>query len=220
MFNIILYTHNELPDAIRDACFQTLTDAASDACCDGMPQPFRLVVSSIPWPAHFGWQNIIVIGDRGYHDCYVKILAALELCPYTQTFLVEHDVLYPAPYFDWPMPDDARLFWYNRNTWRLNKHGWFPCPGQLTSNCCAHRDLLREQFAARLALVERGHRIVWDEPGRNPGDIAPMADWQCSAPVVDVRWGGNLTGNRDAKLYYPKLPPWGEASEWTRKLEL
>lgn len=221
MYTVLLYTHNALPEKLERACFDQLHRAACAGYAEGGLFPHLLVVSSRPFEVAQGWDNVIVNGRPGYHDCYTKIVEGCKLARFTQVYLVEHDVLYPDGYFAFQPPRE-RAFFFNRNVWRLNKAGWFPCPGQLTSNCCAHRDLLIEQFTARVRLLDGGGKVKWDEPGRNPGDIAPMLDWVPSSrhACIDVRGDWNMTGNRTATNYIQTLPYWGNARQWAERLGL
>jgi|GEM_PF-6005744 len=222
MFSVILYTHQppEMPEALRVECFRRLHAAILESADSEPCPPSCIVVSTRPYAAPAPWRNVLASDARGpYFDCYTKIVAGCSVATHAQTYLVEHDVLYPDGYFGYVMPA-SRGFGYNRNTVRLSRRGYFRCPGQLTSNCVADRALLLAQFRARLDLLARGGRVVWDEPGRNAGDIAPMLDWWSAAPVVDVRWGGNLTGDREAARYLSDVAPWGKAAEWIRRLAL
>lgn len=213
MFGVLLYTHNELPDRLAEVCFSRLSAAVASSYCEGMPWPECVIVSSRPWtPAHPGWENLTATGRRGLHDCYTKIVAGLERMTQHWVYLVEHDVLYPDGFFA-HVPPAGERYWYNTHVYRQTPLGFFSDPTWLTSNCVAERELLLCQFRGRLAMVERGERIVWDEPGRNLHDIAPMAAWRSALPTVDIRWGGNLTGMRTAAQYLQELAPYGRHAD-------
>ena len=210
MFNVILYTHNSLPAQFEEWCFRTLNNAVSATSTTEGVAPDLIVVSSSPFrPISKPWRNILAHSwkGRGLHDCYVKIVAALQAARHAQTFLVEHDVLYPVGYFDFVPPRD-RNWHYNVNVWRQNRRGYFPCGSPLTSQCCADRDALLDLFEKRIELIECGGRVVWDEPGRNPGDTGDMIMWESVLPAVDIRWGGNLTGPRDGANPIQQLQGW------------
>lgn len=223
MFTVVLYTHCDLADPPFRACFDVLSAAISHSASTEMVAPHRIVVTSEPQDVPRYWQNVVAVGDRGHHDCYTKIIAGCEAAKHDIVFLAEHDVLYPQGYFDAsPESDDA--FYYNSHVWTLSLAGAWPTPRRwLTSNCRASRELLLDQFRDRLALVNSGGRVVWDEPGRNDGDIAE-ARWltqDCPEPTVDVRYGGNLTGMRYSKgAPAAVIPGWGRAGRLWSSLGL
>lgn len=210
MFSVILYTHVPLDTPLLRFCHEAL-DAAIDASAstEACP-PERILVSSEPLSVSHGWSNIIAKGSHGLNDCYVKIATALAAASYDLVYLTEYDVLYPPGYFDYTPPKEPRNgWWYNSHVFRQNRSGfWYDCT-TLTSQLCAHRLPLHNLFQARLAKQAAGQRIVWDEPGRDNGDAGQMLYWRSAMPTVDIRWGGNLTGDRSANRYLQELAPWG-----------
>jgi len=174
-FTAILYTHEDLSELPYAYCFRRIQIAIGDTSSHDYLPPHCIAVTSTPQKLPRPWVNVVATGERGLHDCYTKIIAALEIAKHPQVFLLEHDVLYPDGYFDYVL-DGETTFCYNLNVWTLNETGAWHTPRWLTSNLAADRALLRRQFAARLDLLNRGERVQWDEPGRNPGDIAEAAE--------------------------------------------
>jgi len=213
MFTVILYSHRDLSEPPYRRCFHVLDAAVSYSARTEMSAPECIAVTSAPQNLPGYWRNIVATGERGHHDCAVKIIAGCEAARHTTVFLVEHDVLYPCGHFD-VAPTTADAFYYCPNVWTVSPDSAWPTPDRyLTSTVCADRALMLRQFEARRRLLESGGRIVWDEPGRNDGDIAEPRWLKRSdgTPVVDVRFGGNLTGMRHGGTGHTGIPGWGDS---------
>lgn len=210
---LIYYSHQPdgMPAALTDAVLDGLNRVASEHNADPVavtPAPIR------------GWRHIAhPVGERGSVDQDQRILAGLFATTAEFSALVEHDVLYPSTYLDLtPWPEVAAGgWWYDCNTARANAHGFIPHGGPLTSCLIAKTLALRLHFADRLERRYNGVRIVWDEPGLDTNQPDRVHRYRGTNPVVDVRWGGNMTGNRFADRYVSELPYWGEHRElWQR----
>ena len=235
-YSVIYYTDNKLPLQFWQTCIKQLMWSIA-ASTDDEPAPPEVLImcnEPIPWlPEH--WQQHVVRGDRGLHDCYTKILAGLDLARHEIVYLCEHDVLYPEGYFEFT--PNAKAFWFNHCTVRMNERGFFPHGSDITSACCGLIEPLRASFAKRMEWISHDWRIVWDEPGAvwpergSPGDrgyspaycdVLPSAFYMSEFAVVDVRHGTNLTGYREARAggYVAELPYWGKASDWWEEFGL
>jgi hypothetical protein len=168
------------------------------------------------------WEQRVVRGQRGLHDCYLKIANGLDgLAPDDTVYLLEHDVLYPDGYFSRECGPDAS-FLYHQPVFRQNQHGFFPhTRGMLTSCVRSTAGQLTACFQKRLVWLRNHVRITWDEPG-GMGEVAPMVLDQCpdNKPVVDIRHGHNLTGHREAETYMDSIPYWGSHAALWSKYEL
>jgi len=216
-FTAIYYTDNRLPVDLWQVTLHHLNRALCHASEPGLAPPQVLAMvqgqtSLIPeW-----WAQHTVTGERGLHDCYMKIMAALEMAEFPQVWLLEHDVLYPLSYFDYVLDTSVRCFWFDVNNWVQCEHGFFARNRCLTSCCTARRDLLRDSFATKLGMISRGERITWDEPGgMQEVPDCPMVRRKGNQPVIDIRHGHNLTGQRYSgrEGYRDKLAPWGSHRE-------
>jgi len=209
-FSAIYYTDNSLPLPFWRVCVAYLDRALTTSLVEGDTPAEMLVYANEPigWLPSW-WQVRIVQGQRGLHDCYTKILAGLKRARHQTVYFLEHDVLYPENYFHHVAKPGA--FWYGSNLYRQNSHGFFRHRRGLTSVCVAQRNLCKLQFQGRLDMIARQERIVWDEPGGNQGDIAPMIDLPPDRnPVIDIRHGHNLTGMREADQYRSEIRYWGK----------
>ena len=215
MKTVIFYSHlRDVPNPILRASVQSIVKAHQAASCD--IELLAILPTKLNAYGLFNdWQIIEARGDKGLHDCYVKIMAGLEAAMGDVIYLTEHDVLYPLTYFDDELPDPNR-FCYNTNIYRLNTHGFFWHGKPLTSQCVANKEMLKDCYTMRLAWIFEGRRIVWDEPG-GMDEIAPMYEYQNENPAIDIRHGGNLTGMRTAEKYDRDVYPWGSSDElWAK----
>lgn len=210
----IMATNGQAPEPIFGACLSSLFAAAKAS-------ETTLVIVHPP-----GWEprgtvagvDTVYISElqrpQPYVDRYHRILAGLASVRPETAYIVEHDVLYPLDAFTVSiMP--PRTFGYNRNAWHLNRAGFFPVEHRLTSQCVARGADLAELYRARLAWLEAGHRLVWDEPGMSPADLGggwQMVDRKTDNAAVDVRYGHNLTGDRTAAQYLAAIPGWPAAA--------
>ncbi len=211
--SIAYYTNNRARRSIRRACFQRLRESAADK--------ELIVVAQVDEDFFAGADRIEVIGRRrrGYLCLYRQMLLALEQARYDTVFLTEDDVLYPAGYFDFQLPDRYRFF-YNTHSYVANLKGFFAIEHHLTSNCAGDRDLLALAVRQRIHHLRSGGKVTWAEPGLGGHDDFTCAVYRSPIPTVDVRHGRNFTGYRESDDTVDRLDDWGRHRELVERLGL
>lgn len=176
---------------------------------------------------------------RGYLTMAKQILAALENSTADVIYFCEHDVLYHASHFEFT-PPDKQTFYYNENAWFLRStdgHCLHYDVKQL-SGLCVYRETAIAHFKERVALIEKDGftRNMGFEPMTH-GRIKwqnqyPCGEWLSPYPNVDIKHGGNLTGQRWSKDKFRNqsllknwtesdtIPGWGPGPELVKKYAL
>lgn len=215
---VLYYSHRDIP-TIGKVCRRWIDDAAAFA---GVPvvaiTPYQ--VSDCP-----DWQHLHKKkeDENGHLDGYKRLLAGCKATEAAAVAVVEHDVAYPVAYFADAI-NAARYiggrysFTYNLEVYRMDARGFYSRPNcragtMVTSNLVADRLRLVDELETRIKHLEDGSPVVWGEPGRywagfDAGHKTTI--WRSGKPVVDIRYGGNLTGSRDAPdgRYFPHCGPW------------
>lgn len=197
MNSIVYYTNNILPHALWRRCWDQLQDVASGH--------ELIVVSRDPMPC----ANNIVVGPKMpcLTSMYEQILAGVQAATHDTVYLAEHDVLYPAGYFD--AERRGGRCYYNSNVIRMSVDGFYAyeqgrTPVQvLSQGSFARRDLER-MARERVKRSRDGHRYTWAE-----FDELPYEEVQHQFPAIDIRHGANLSGGRRAKAVRMSDPYWG-----------
>ena len=175
--SVVYYSNNCVPAALQRFCFDTLRAAV----------PGELIC-------------IVRPNAATHRHLYRQILDGIAAAQGGLIALAEHDVLYPAGYFE-AMAAAVRGITYNTNVWRMNRYGYFRSENpHLLSNCAAPRAVLAR--AIRRKLSEGVPR--WAEPEADTEFSAPH-------PTVDIRHSQNFTGDRrpaDGR-YRKSIPHWG-----------
>jgi hypothetical protein len=150
----------------------------------------------------FGDTRVRVDRKRSPETMHYQILAGLEATDADYVFLCESDVLYPAEHFMTTPPTEPSYL-YDTNTWKV----WYDSGiARWTDNLrqvsalCADRQLLVEQYKARILRIEQEGKfsIRWSfEPGcRQPPlgfDHYPAVNWQAAKPSICIRHDSTLT---------------------------
>jgi hypothetical protein len=206
------YSHNTVPDTFRDAVLMRLNVVADNIGADRVAC-VREYIDSVP--ARKWTQLVQESVCAGGMDQDTRIASCLRVVGTGLVALVEHDVLYPADYLS-ELPREACAmggYWYDMNTAIVNEYGYWMAHKTLTSCMCANRDLLQRHFVRRIEARKAGERIVWDEPGKDLPNSQPVQGYVGDTPVIDVRWGGNMTGHRDWPQYADRLDGWPSHAE-------
>jgi hypothetical protein len=240
-FAVIYTAHERISASVRETCFATLlTSLFPPAYWDkplGGPATLVAICPELPRVAElFSERDIVHIpwaeGELSHKDIYTRILTGLaRLEPDTPVCVAEHDVLYPEGYFHavattfqatyrWRIP--AIPFLYNTNVYHLSPRGFFPAAddARFFSNLTSRTEFLLYAIERKLEECDRrpeGHPI-WTEPG--VGEERPPLLTHYPLPVLDVRHGRNLTGERMGGVYLDTLDYWNSARDWLRRFEM
>ena len=204
---IIYYTDNTVPAYIGDVVQRQLLKP-------GIP-----ILSISHKPMDFG-QNICV-GDvgRSKASMTLQVLLGLYNADADIIFLAEHDVLYHPSHFDF-VPVDSNTLYFNHNFWRVNaKTGFNFKSGHhgAKSQVCAMRKCLYDRFEERLDYMVNGKPLSglqgYHWYTKKPPSISPVFKfdrWFSKYGNIDIRHGGNISGNRKfSKKRTKPIPGWG-----------
>lgn len=214
----VYYSHNQLPDRLRDVCLNEITRVGEIICADLV----AVVAERIDTDQAKKWTQLVCdVNENPVMDISNRVLTGCLASTADYIALIEHDVLYPNDYLvhaPWNLIEDGD-FWYDVNTYRVNADGFFPHGGKLMSCCVARRDVLINHFVKRIKFLEAGNKFKWGEPGKDMQGEYPLAySYQGVTPVLDIRWGGNLTGTRKSQSYQKKINGWMEHCELWNEL--
>lgn len=194
-------------------------------------------VTSIP--VHFieDESSILIIypqEEQSAHiDIYQRILKGLDVATAEYVALIEHDVLYPVgifidSYFS-PMlsalkANPGKLV-YNSNIYHLTDKGFFKAIDwcNFMSNLAGPTDVMKQ--AIQKKLEEATNSIdkcpMWAEPGEELG-VDFIRESVSACPVVDIRHGQNLTGDRAPAdgCYLEEIPDWGITKKLLERMML
>ena len=186
--SVVYYSDNRVPPKLQRYCLDTLRKAVPDELVC-IFRPHR--------PAT-------------HRNLYEQILAGIAAAKGDMIALAEHDVLYPAGYFESLAAAAPAGIVYNTNIWRLNRYGYFRCANpHLLSNCGGRREWIVRRIRQKLSEgIPK-----WAEP---PAD----AEFESPHPTVDIRHGQNFTGDRRAAggRYRKTIPYWGRHEKYTQFL--
>lgn len=115
---------------------------------------------------------------------------AREIHPYKYVSFLEHDVLYPEGYFDFPEFEEGRVM-TNMNYMGINAEGFQPL-GQ--------RDEPFHQMTMRFSeAIRHCEAILANALIRNSGLIEPQSllreQWECSNPAIHINHGKHFTSH-------------------------
>jgi len=183
---IIYTTDGKLNPQIRDFCFEHLKTNA--------PKEISIVKVENDEGE-----------ERSHAALYGNILAGIDAAKTKFVFLVEHDVLYPEGYFD--VKDSPKLS-YSKDVIYLSEKGFSKrrlSSGPL-STFAGDKTILKEAIQAKLA---KGEKLKFAEPGIDDEFAELVTFRNVKGCIIDIRHGGNFTGDRKAKKYLDKVPYWG-----------
>lgn len=203
-FSVVYYSDGNAPADIKVRAATQLSRVVRAAGGELITVSWDLV--------NFGHKNLLWPDRRRSHaSIYGQILAGIDAAATDTIILAEHDVLYPHDYHKTMMlavEAVPQALVYNTNVIWLNEYGYFAVnTPHFLSNLAAHKSTLRkailEKLNESLASVP-----VFAEPF---GDTVLVATRN---PVVDIRHGQNLTGNRDSSIHDSANYYWGPKAIW------
>lgn len=205
-------SHGRIPEALQAECARSMVHCGLDVIYYVVPSALKIK----PFDDYGRAIRVNLECDRpGGADRWNRVLVGLGEMAETRTVaMLEHDCLYPVPYGRQihkmpPWPEQAS---YSPAV-RLCRDG-FAAAGPLTSTLTIRWPDLARIARKRLEDREAGNRIIWDEPGRNPGDELGVVR-RPGSPVVDIRHGANFTGDRKGETARQQY--WGDFRDlWQR----
>lgn len=213
----LYYSHAEPPGNVGNYCRQALSDSL-----DGLPIVAVVDPALTFFPRRqFGRiaSTVLYMSSTllpGHADIAQRILKGLAHIDTEYVALCEHDVIYPVGYFEAALAvaDGIGERWtYCGNAVHLTARGWgahanYP-RARLLSCLTARRADLVSFFAERSMSIDRGERVRVAEP-IDDGCVS----WECVEPVIDIRHGENLTGDRRGRPIDVGLRPSQAVALW------
>lgn len=239
----LLYTHHKVPDAVLRAMLDSVRMA-------GLPDHRLVVVSNRPDPRfprtcwNIGNDNSHTLSQQ--HGWIPAIYEQMEtglsqIPPGSTVCFLEHDVLYPACYFDViadrTITADRTYFWTpywhidlnparrpggKEEFWNSDTNGTYT----VASGTIGKRQWLLDAVQHKQHLWETTRNVGVFEPGigtaEAPLPIEFIADYQGRPlpPNLDIRTGANTTATWDngpARRRADYDPYWGHAAHWHRR---
>jgi hypothetical protein len=210
---VVYYTDNRCPPTLSRHVPKRI-EAAADAAQ-------ALIIAVVQRPLDWPEACVVDAGPRPreLRSVYEQILIGLAEADARGAhycFFAEHAVLYPPDaFFGTPCS-----LTYNVNLVRMSHRGYMPVDGHgtLLSQLQGPTAVLREAIQSRQEALRRNSGLMWAEPGVDDEYKDKVVRIETHAPAIDVRYGGNLTGPREAPEYLTKLPYWGRHDELWRSL--
>ena len=189
---VVWFSDMELDPKIMKACQEQLRKAFKGK-----------IVSVTLKPCDFGDVNVQLDIKRGKEALFKQILAGLEALDTDYVFLCDHDCLYPPSHFDFT-PPRRDTFYYNLNWWRVRTTDGLAVhwDGKQSNLICADRKLMVDEYRQRVEVTEKEG---WQHRGWEPGTRSirrggfndrPSGTWKSKESCLDLRHGGNLTGDK------------------------
>ena len=225
--SIVYYTDNSLQEPLASFCREKLLEAA-----DGKP-----IVCVSQKPLDFGLNICIGEIGRSHLSIFRQVLAGLEQVKTKYVALAEHDCLYTKEHFNWIPPEDGK-FYYNVNCWFVRpKDGMYSYfRRKVLSMMIANTGLTLEATKEKVEILKSGiiirkgqlgaceygvcenkkayvdYKASMKDLGKDVGSYKAVS-FRTELPNVDIRHGGNFSGNRKANNRCYELPHWGKWKE-------
>ena len=139
---------------------------------------------------------------HGHFALYCNILCGLHRCYEGDVYLCEHDVLYPQDWCDYDIPA-GKISYHQNGYFYKPGHGFAVRVGYPLSTLAGDRDLLIDVFKKKMHELLAVGRVKWAEPRADAFDVV----YRKGTPFIDIRHGGNFTGDRN--LNFTKKAPRG-----------
>jgi len=156
-----------------------------------------------------------VDGERSHLNIFRNILRGIDRADTQHVAMAEHDCIYHADHFKFVPPKDD-TFYYNASHWWAGydtKMYYRPYGKRAAlSGLICNRLLLRDAVVKRIAFLEAGG--VLQRGVKGACEFGIVDDYKSElfrtdVPYLDIRWGGNFSGNRKNKSCARTLPYWG-----------
>lgn len=180
------------------------------------------IISVTQIPMDFGRNICIGSIGRSRISMTKQVLLGLDNIKASIVFIVEHDVLYPPSHFEFT-PVDSNTLYFNQNMWRVRAKDGANFKSEYNgavSQLVGLKRCLKKRFLERLDFFTTGKPLLglqgfnWYkyEPPGGMSSWCKFGSWLSLTPTLDIRHGGNLTGNRkgfDLEISKP-IPGWGD----------
>lgn len=220
---IVYYTDNAIDSKLMALVRKNIINSA-----DGKP-----IISISQKPIDFG-KNICVgnIG-RSHLSLFKQILEGVKQVKTKYVALAEHDCFYTKEHFNWIPPTDDK-FYYNVNHWFVDlKTGMYSYHRRkVLSMMIANTELTIKAAQDKVLMLESGAIIQKGQPGACEYGVCDnrkayvdylaslkdlgkdIGSYKAEAfrtinPNLDIRHGGNFSGNRRARNRCYEIPYWG-----------
>ena len=204
----IFYTNNNVPKVVKESLLslEKFKDVADILTCVWNPIPGNLFYEVGAMTKSSSHLNIII-------QILQLLYTARETNKYEYVSFLEHDVLYPDGYFDFPEFSEGVLT--NMNYKGISEGGWQRRTAdheplhQMTmvfSQAISHFEkLLHEAIKVGGVLVEPNIKRL---------------QWRCLNPAVHINHGKHFTSHFSiySKDTHPTDSYWGDSKEWIKKL--
>lgn len=206
----IFYSNNNeasIYPAIRASLKSIETAAAGKAdilTCMWNPEPFNPFTEYIAWTKTSSHLNQLL-------QVMQLLYNARMINDYNYVSFLEHDVLYPEGYFDYPEFPSGEMY-TNMNYIGMNRKG-FQARGQ--NDEPFHQITMRFEDA-----IKHCESILANALVTNSGMIEPQSiirkQWECINPSIHINHGRHFTSHYNIykKDTYTNHPYWGEHSQY------
>jgi len=226
---LIYYTDNTLPKEIQDVQWYWLKKEAGD-----IP-----IISVSQKPIDLGTNICVGLIGRSWLSLYKQIFTGIEATDADYVGMVEHDCIYSAEHLNWTPPTDDAFYYNHNNwlvRWSDGMYSYYPKRYALSQMVC-NRELLKKSLTERLALLEQGFvmakglagagefgvkdsiALVRKIASSGSSDYLPVPNgwlteyrsevFSTNDCNLDIRYGGNFTGNKRGKKRRYEIPYWG-----------
>jgi hypothetical protein len=204
----IFYTNNNVYKVVKESIttLEKFKNVADIMTCvwDGIPgNPFYEIGAMTKSSSHL---NIII-------QILQLLYVARETNKYEYVSFLEHDVLYPDGYFDFP--DFSNAVMTNINYKGICNRGW--------QNKTADHEPLHQMTMVFSEAIEHFENLLKEAIRLGGVLVEPeikRLQWECKNPAVHVNHGKHFTShfNIYSKETHPVDSYWGHSEPWIKKL--
>lgn len=204
----IFYTNNNVPHVVKESIlslekFKNIADIISCVWYPISENPFFEVGAMTKSSSHL---NIII-------QILQLLYIAKETKPYKYVSFLEHDVLYPDGYFDYPDFSDGVMT--NWNYKGLCSSGW--------QDKTANHEPLHQMTMVFDDAILHFENLLKDAIRLGGVLVEPeikRLKWNCPNPAVHINHGKHFTShfNIYSRITHSNDQYWGDADKWVKKL--
>lgn len=206
----IFYSNNNNPviyPAIR-ASLESIRVAAEGKAdiytCMWRHEPLNPFIEYIAWTNTYSHLNQLL-------QVMQLLYSAKQVNNYKYVSFLEHDVLYPEGYFDYPEFDTGEV-WTNMNYMGMNKEGYQP---QGARHEPFHQMTMRFEDAIKHCESIFENALITNSGLMEQQDNRHQ--WECVNPAIHINHGYHFTSHNSIYLkegIYQDHPYWGSFEKW------